>query len=184
MKLRQLSLLSLATDRDNLSYSALQKYLDLSSSRQLEDIVTTAIYAELLDATLDPAREAVHVTRVAPLRDIAPGSVPAMLGALKNWSSRCTSTLADLETHALNIRNQASVRAKEKRAADEKLKRLTTEAGESEKLGSNSREMLARRGLNKRSIPDTGMRQDDELMDLDGNLGPSDFGARGSKRKM
>ncbi|UKZ75909.1 COP9 signalosome complex subunit 7a [Trichoderma virens FT-333] len=66
LKLRQLSLLSLASDRSSLSYDALQNALGLSSVREVEDLVITAIYAGLLHATLDPARQAIQVSSIAP----------------------------------------------------------------------------------------------------------------------
>ncbi|GFP60011.1 COP9 signalosome complex subunit 7a [Trichoderma asperellum] len=108
LKLRQLSLLSLASDRSSLSYDALQKALGLSSTREVEDLVITAIYAGLLHATLDPARQAVSVTSVAPLRDLAPGTIPDMIGALQNWAGRCQSTLGDLEEQIKSIRDAAT----------------------------------------------------------------------------
>ncbi|UKZ90294.1 uncharacterized protein TrAFT101_005318 [Trichoderma asperellum] len=124
LKLRQLSLLSLASDRSSLSYDALQKALGLSSPREVEDLVITAIYAGLLHATLDPARQAVSVTSVAPLRDLAPGTIPDMISALQNWAGRCQSTLGDLEEQIKSIRDAATVREREKRASDKKLQTL------------------------------------------------------------
>jgi COP9 signalosome complex subunit 7 len=128
LKLRQLSLLTLARDRANLSYDALSKALGLSGSRALEDLVISAIYAGLLDATLDPYRQAVQVNSVAPLRDLAPSAIPPMIAALQAWSSRCSTTLSDLESQIASIKATALRRAQEKQSRDEKLKRLIEEA--------------------------------------------------------
>lgn len=175
LKLRQLSLLSLASDRTKLTYAALQKCLDLPSSREVEELVITAIYAELLEATLDPAREAVQVTKVAPLRDLAPGSIPGMIAALRNWSSRCTSTIEDLEAHATELRSTAAARLQEQRTADEKLKRQMAAMKDLDKLGPTSG-----RGAGKRSIFQRGSSGGQDIaMDVDGSTS-----ARGSKRKI
>lgn len=185
MKLRQLSLLTLARDRANLSYDALQAALGLSSARQLEDLVITAVYQGLLHATLDPARQAVQVTRVAPLRDLKPGSIPGMTAALNAWSDRCTTALADLEAQIKGIRYAAAVRARETKAGDEKLRRLMAEVRDTDKsLDLLGRDSLPRRGINKRAMLETGNSAVDETIELDESHLPEEQTKRASKRKM
>ncbi|KAH6885880.1 hypothetical protein B0T10DRAFT_86107 [Thelonectria olida] len=175
-KLRQLSLLTLARDRKNLSYSALQNALDLPDARDLEALVISAVYAGLLHATLDPARAAVQVTSVAPLRDLHPGAIPDMITSLSNWSDRCTSTLADLEAQMKEIRTNAAERQLNQRVADIELQELMAAAQEN-RTGP-TRDMIARRTLNKRSVKDVGNLMDTESMELD----PPE--ERSNKRKM
>ncbi|KAL7927173.1 hypothetical protein ACQKWADRAFT_99905 [Trichoderma austrokoningii] len=186
LKLRQLSLLSLASDRSSLSYDALQKALGLSSPREVEDLVITAIYAGLLHATLDPARQAVSVTSVAPLRDLAPGTIPDMISALQGWSSRCQSTLGDLEEQIKSIRDVATVREREKRASDRKLQALVdTVSEEKSMLSGYPRDNLARRAISKRSMADpTGTESSTDLMDIDDLHSIDDVVQRASKRKL
>ncbi|KAI9171827.1 COP9 signalosome subunit 7 (CsnG) [Paramyrothecium foliicola] len=188
LKLRQLSLLSLARERTNLSYDALQGALDLSSARQLEDLVISAVYAGLLHATLDPARQCVQVFSVSPLRDLSPGSIPDMITSLKNWASRCGSTLADIETQVNGIRAAAAARASQQRASDDKLKTLlVTEAHEMEKKQETSgsqRDVLSRRLYQKRAMGEAAGAPNDESMDLDDHHGVEDALKRASKRKM
>ncbi|KAK4690583.1 COP9 signalosome complex subunit 7, partial [Lecanoromycetidae sp. Uapishka_2] len=78
LKLRQLSLLTLATTPSNLTYVHLQDALDLPTTRALEDLVISTIYAGLLNAKLDTLSQRVDVSSVAPLRDLKPGSIPQM----------------------------------------------------------------------------------------------------------
>ncbi|KAM4058077.1 PCI domain-containing protein [Hirsutella rhossiliensis] len=185
LKLRQLSLLTLARDRANLSYDSLQGALDLSSARQLEDLVIKAVYQGLLHATLDPARQAVQVTSVAPLRDLQPGSIPNMTAALNAWSDRCTTTLADLEAQIRDIRYAAAVRAMETKTADEKLRRLMGELRDTDNSQDlPSRDGLPRRGINKRAMLETGSSAVDETMELDEPYLPEEQTKRASKRKM
>ncbi|KAJ4310712.1 hypothetical protein N0V84_010823 [Fusarium piperis] len=184
-KLRQLSLLTLARDRKNLSYAALQDALDLPGAREVETLVISAVYAGLLHATLDPARAAVQVTSVAPLRDLAPGAIPDLATALKAWSDRCTSTLGDLETQIKDIQTAAAARQKEQRAADDKLKQQVTDVqeGGSRAFGMTglTREIINRRGLNKRPVMEVGSLPESELMDVDES---EEEKKRASKRKM
>ncbi|EFW99333.1 cop9 signalosome subunit 7 [Grosmannia clavigera kw1407] len=117
-KLRQLSLISLATDRASLAYAHLVTELRLTSARELETLVMTAVYAGLVSATLDPAREVVRISSVSPLRDLAPGAVPKLRAALQTWSGRCEATLADLDAQIAAIRRAAVAKAEEERRWD------------------------------------------------------------------
>lgn len=145
----------------------------------------TAIYAGLLHATLDPARQAVQVTSISPLRDLSPGSIPDMIAALSNWSDRCTSTLSDLEAQIRNVRAAAAARQKEKQTAENKLQALVNEARDSEKKHDlPARDALPRRGFNKRTMLDAGNITADETMDVDEPFVPEEQNKRASKRKM
>ncbi|KAI0474093.1 PCI domain-containing protein [Xylariaceae sp. FL0804] len=114
-KLRQLSVLSLAPRGDGgggggLSYDALRRQLDLPDARAVEDLVISAVYAGLVEAQLDPHAAVVRVSAVSPLRDLAPGSVPAMLESLRAWSRRCSESLADLEAQIAAVQSEAARR--------------------------------------------------------------------------
>lgn len=113
LKLRQLSFLTLAKDPSNLTYSSLQRSLGLASVQELENLVISTIYAGLITGTLDPYHGVVVVSSVAPLRDLPPNSIPAMLSTLHEWSNRCVSTLADLEKQIAGIKAEALRRHKE-----------------------------------------------------------------------
>ncbi|XTI92850.1 hypothetical protein V2W45_1426799 [Cenococcum geophilum] len=120
-KLLLLSLLPLAHSHSTLTYSHLMTALSLPSSRALEDLLTTAIYSSLLTATLDPAHSIVNVASIAPLRDLAPGSLPAMQATLFAWSQRCEGALADLDAQMAAVRAAAVRRERERRRRDRGL---------------------------------------------------------------
>ncbi|ROV89193.1 hypothetical protein VPNG_10215 [Cytospora leucostoma] len=118
LKLRQLSLLTLSRDKKNMTYPALQHHLDLTSPREVEDIVISAVYAGLLNAKLNPLRRVVQVSSVAPLRDVQPATVPSIVATLQQWSARCDATLAEIEESIAGIRKEAAKTANEKREWD------------------------------------------------------------------
>jgi len=128
-KLRQLSLLTLARDPKNLTYDYLTSALELESTRALEDLVISAIYAGLLSGTLDPYNQRVAISSVSPLRDIAPNSIPTMIKTLHDWSSRCTATLADLEAELAKTKQEALDRHVNKLKWDEWFEGLMSEQG-------------------------------------------------------
>ncbi|KAI0126874.1 hypothetical protein BJ170DRAFT_421818 [Xylariales sp. AK1849] len=181
IKLRQLSLLTLARDPRNLSYAALQLELGLSDAREVETLIISAIYAGLLSAQLDPRNQTALVSSVSPLRDLAPNSIPSMLSSLQNWSSRCTSTLADLEAQIAAIKASAAARHSEKKVWTEKIDYLVAEElNYSEKGGVHTRGQtnMISRAVNSMRSGRYGKRErgassqeaeieDDEAMDLD-----------------
>lgn len=139
-KLRLLSLLTFAAEKPstaasqhNLSYPSLCSRLDLASPRDLEQLVTAAIYDNLITATLNPNAQTVVITSVAPLRDLAPGSVGQLLGELSAWSGRCDSVLADLQSEIAKIEANAAKRAANEQRKEKQI-RAATET--TEKVGA------------------------------------------------
>ncbi|KAK7754982.1 hypothetical protein SLS62_003066 [Diatrype stigma] len=134
LKLRQLSLLSLARTPTQLGYAALRTALALpddandgNNTRALEDLVISAVYADLLQAQLDPRGQTVRVSSVSPLRDLAPAGAPAVLAQLRAWSGRCSDTLSDLEAQIAAIRAEAAARHTERKAREAEQARLVDE---------------------------------------------------------
>ncbi|CZS99152.1 related to ACOB protein [Rhynchosporium agropyri] len=124
LKLRQLSLLTLAKNQADLTYANLLSHLGLETLREVEDLVISAIYAGLVSATLDPYHQLVAVTSVSPLRDLQPDSIPAMLSTLNEWSTRCVSTLADLEKQIAGIKAEAMKRHREETEWNAQVEKL------------------------------------------------------------
>ncbi|KAL6706436.1 hypothetical protein ACN47E_005542 [Coniothyrium glycines] len=137
-KLLLLSLLPLSRSHATLTYSHLLAALDLPTTRALEELITTAIYSGLITATLDPAHSLVSVTSISPLRDLAPGSIPALQTTLQTWSQRCDSALAELELQVEKVKREAvdreKVRRKKERALEAAMQ-TTEEKGQGNKRG-------------------------------------------------
>ena len=60
-KLKQLSLVSLAESTRTLPYSQLLSELDIATADDLEELVVSCIYCELIVAALDQKRQQVEV---------------------------------------------------------------------------------------------------------------------------
>lgn len=180
-KLRLLSLLTIAAEKasttaqqqNNLSYNSLCTRLDLAQPRDLETLVTTAIYENLLTATLNPTAQTVVITSVAPLRDLAPGSVNQLLGELSAWSGRCDSVLADLQSEISRIEAQAVKRAAREGRKEKQIK-AANEAGEKSSGaagGTRSGKQVGKSEMQEEA-------EDDDAMELDS----SSAAANGRKR--
>jgi COP9 signalosome complex subunit 7 len=147
-----------------LTYKHLLTALDLPTTRALEELITTAIYSSLITATLDPAHSLISVTSVAPLRDLAPGSLPALQSTLQAWSQRCDSALSDLEAQVDKIKKEAVNREKLRRKKEKALEAV---------MQANEEKSTGKRGL--------GGFSGDDAMDID-DEGGSGRTTRGSKR--
>jgi COP9 signalosome complex subunit 7 len=173
-KLRLLSLLTIAAEKPsastvtNLSYSSLCKRLDLEYTRDLEQLVTTAIYENLLTATLNPAAQTVVITSVAPLRDLAPGSVGQLLGELSAWSGRCDSVLADLQAEISRIEAEAMKRAAREQRKEKQVK-AANETGEKSSGAAGGTRSGKQLGSFKAEAQESA--DDDDAMELDSSSG-------------
>ena len=137
--------------------------LELPTTRALEELITTAIYSGLMTATLDPAHSRVSVTSISPLRDLSPGSLPALQNTLQSWSQRCDSALADLEAQVAKVKKEALDREKLRRKKERAFEAATQAVDEKN----------GKRGLQNFNTDDA-MEIDDE--------GGSGRALRGSKR--
>lgn len=135
----------------------------------------------------------MQVTSVAPLRDLSPDDVAQMRAALRGWSERCSSVLEHVDAHMARVRDAAAARVKAENEATDKLNTAMAELQNTDKKmgggggggGGMTREQLARRGMNKRLMPDAAAKaKTDEAMDLDGPFVGEDGKKRASKRKM
>lgn len=164
-KLLLLSLLPLSHSHATLTYTHLQSALDLPTARALEELITSAIYAGLLTATLDPAHSRVSVTSISPLRDLAPGSLPQLQSTLATWSTRCDAALADLEAQVEGVKRSAGEREKLRRKKERAIEVQTSDD----------------KGAGKRGPEARGGYGDEDAMDID-QEGGSGRVTRGAKK--
>jgi COP9 signalosome complex subunit 7 len=90
----------------------------------LEHLITQAIYENIITATLNPASQTVIITSVAPLRDLAPGSVQTMIHALSAWSQCCDTALTDLESEIHQVKMDAEKRTKREMRTERQIKEV------------------------------------------------------------
>ncbi|ODM22728.1 COP9 signalosome complex subunit 7 [Aspergillus cristatus] len=207
LKLRLLSLLSLAPTIKPLTYEALMEALSISTPAELESLVTKAIYSSLITARLSPASDppTVNVTSVAPLRDVKPQSLPSMISILTEWESRCGGVISDIEAEIEKIKANSAKRAAKENARAELLNKAINswseegDEGHSKRSGmqSGGRRLGPGGGGNKREYSaddndDDGYFEngsDDagpvgSRMDIDEGVGTSRVAARQAKRLL
>jgi COP9 signalosome complex subunit 7 len=86
LKLRQLTIASLAANCRRIGYATLLARLHLNGNvRQLEDLIIDAIYKGIIDGKLDPRNQLLEIESWRS-RDVAVGDTQAMTDVLANWS--------------------------------------------------------------------------------------------------
>lgn len=130
--------------------------LSLPNPSSLEALITSSIYSGLLAARLSPTSNppAVHITSVAPLRDLRPQSLPALLQILQTWESRCASVITDLEGQINTVRTSAVRRNTQQKRRQDIVDAAITSAEKSMSQANMSSHPLrsATRGVNKREL--------------------------------
>ncbi|CAD6573952.1 MAG: hypothetical protein TREMPRED_000972 [Tremellales sp. Tagirdzhanova-0007] len=103
LKLKHLTLVSLALQQRSLSYHHLQEALQIDSIRELEDLIIDVIYAGLLGGKMHHQEKVFHVDWAAG-RDIRPDQLTSLRSGLQNWCDTAESLLTalDREIHDLH----------------------------------------------------------------------------------
>jgi COP9 signalosome complex subunit 7 len=166
-KLQLLTLLTLAantTPNTPLTYTNLQSSLSLDSPLALERLVTDAIYADLLSATLNPAQGIVAISSVAALRDLNPGSVTRMMASLDTWSNTCDDVLKDLEAQMKSVMEAAERRSNEEAVRAEQVRRAEASGKKNEDTATADDAMEVddggqKSGGKKRGLGGLGLRK-------------------------
>jgi COP9 signalosome complex subunit 7 len=122
-----------------LTYNHLISILALEDAQALENLVISAIYAGLLTGTLDPHHQRLCISSVAPLRDVAPSSIPALITTLREWSGRCSSTLSALETQIARIKAEAARRHKEEKEWEAEVDQMIESEGQGGKASEGKK---------------------------------------------
>ncbi|KAI8469997.1 MAG: hypothetical protein J3K34DRAFT_521680 [Monoraphidium minutum] len=138
LKLKQLTVISLATQDKVLPYDRLMGVLDIGSMRELEDfLIAHCFYSGLIKGKLDQAARTLQARpRGPPLeaplldaprlavhqassRDVRPEELPRLAGALDSWLSTAQGLLSLLDTN-MTAASLGAEAAKARKAALER----------------------------------------------------------------
>jgi COP9 signalosome complex subunit 7 len=167
-KLLQLSVMELARQlRSPMPYDRLIRDLGLPSTEALEFLVTSVLRAGLLKGRMDSFNRLFHVYAIPPLRDLAPGSLPAIADAFERWSAECAGALQLLEEEQTRIRKAA----KREFDRNQRVQRMFSKklAMDDDKGASRSKRVLDEK---------EGGFEDEDAMDLDGEGGKTRSGTK------
>ncbi|KAG6864952.1 hypothetical protein C0991_006139 [Blastosporella zonata] len=165
IKLKHLSIVSLAVSRRILPYADLLKALDMPTIRELEDLIIDAIYLDILRGKLDQKEQQLEVEYTMG-RDLEPGKLEDLLAALQNWAETTSSVLATLDA---KIQQISKVTEATKKADLEYEKVL--QANLKEVFDKQKDKTLGGGGImNRRGGPQNSGYSDTMYMDVDENI--------------
>jgi COP9 signalosome complex subunit 7 len=84
MKLRHLSIVSLANKSRIIPYKTLCEQLDIKNTRELEDLIIEAFYADIIKGKLDQLNNQLEID-FAIGRDVTDKQIDDILNVLENW---------------------------------------------------------------------------------------------------
>ncbi|EFJ16970.1 hypothetical protein SELMODRAFT_179250 [Selaginella moellendorffii] len=97
LKLKQLTVLTLAETTKVLPYDLLMRELDVSNVRDLEDLlINDCMYAGIVRGKLDQCRRCFEVSFAAG-RDLRPGQLENMMQTLENWLAKSEFLLSNIQ---------------------------------------------------------------------------------------
>ncbi|GAA0159977.1 hypothetical protein LIER_16635 [Lithospermum erythrorhizon] len=97
LKLKQLTVLTLAETNKILPYDMLMRELDVSNVRELEDfLINECMYVGIVRGKLDQWRRCFEV-QFAAGRDLRPGQMGSMIDTLDNWLTTSENLLVTIQ---------------------------------------------------------------------------------------
>jgi len=96
-KLQLLSLMTLASNSKFLSYKKLSEELFISNQEQLEDIIITAIYQNVIEGRINQQSSGLEIHWCMG-RDVTNSDMNYVLSSLQTWCSNCEKLMKNIET--------------------------------------------------------------------------------------
>jgi COP9 signalosome complex subunit 7 len=97
LKLKQLTVMTLAESSKVLPYDLLMQQLDISNVRELEDLlINDCMYTGIVRGKLDQRRRCFEV-QFAAGRDLRPGQLDNMIATLANWLGNSDNLLLTIQ---------------------------------------------------------------------------------------
>jgi len=121
-KLRQLTIVSLSAQAKIIPYNTLQKELEITELRELEDLIIDAIYQGVITGQLDQKHHCLEVESTMG-RDLKPSALDDILQTLTNWTNQAESLLTTVK-EKIDHANRISVEEKANR--EELTKKIDT----------------------------------------------------------
>ncbi|XP_028804677.1 COP9 signalosome complex subunit 7 isoform X3 [Neltuma alba] len=149
LKLKQLTVLTLAETNKVLPYDQLMQELDVTNVRELEDfLINECMYAGIVRGKLDQLRRCFEV-QFAAGRDLRPGQLGNMIQTLSNWLSTSDNMLASIQEKIKWADTMSELDKKHKKDVEEKAEEVKKSLF---KLHTVSRPTLTFEGMRRSTL--------------------------------
>lgn len=124
LKLKQLTVLTLAETSKVLPYDQLMEELDVTNVRELEDfLINECMYAGIVRGKLDQLRRCVEV-QFAAGRDLRPGQLGSMIQTLSSWLATSDDLLMTIQEKIKWADTMSELDKKHKKELEEKAEEI------------------------------------------------------------
>ncbi|XP_052211137.1 COP9 signalosome complex subunit 7-like isoform X2 [Diospyros lotus] len=152
LKLKQLTVLTLAETNKVLPYDVLMQELDVTNVRELEDfLINECMYVGIVRGKLDQLRRCLEV-QFAVGRDLRPGQLGSMIQTLSKWLSTSDNLLFSIQEKIKWADTMSELDKKHRKEVEERIEEVKKSLS-LKKLHTVSRPTLSSEGM-RRSILD------------------------------
>ncbi|EXB37645.1 COP9 signalosome complex subunit 7 [Morus notabilis] len=124
LKLKQLTVLTLAETNKVLPYDQLMQELDVINVRELEDfLINECMYAGIVRGKLDQLRRCFEV-QFAAGRDLRPGQLGSMIQTLSNWLATSDDLLVSIQEKIKWADNVSELDKKHKKDVEDRVEEV------------------------------------------------------------
>jgi COP9 signalosome complex subunit 7 len=124
LKLKQLTMLTLAETNKVLPYDVLMQELDVTNVRELEDfLINDCMYVGILRGKLDQLRRCFEV-QFAAGRDLRPGQLGNMIQTLTNWLTTSDNLLISIQEKIKWADTTSELDKKHKKEVEERVEEV------------------------------------------------------------
>lgn len=123
LKLKQLTVLTLAETSKVLPYDHLMQELDVTNVRELEDFLIECMYAGIVRGKLDQYRRCFQV-QFAAGRDLRPEQLGSMIQTLNNWLVTSDNLLLTIQEKIKWADTMSEVDRKHKKEIEERVEEV------------------------------------------------------------
>ncbi|XP_016712471.2 COP9 signalosome complex subunit 7 isoform X3 [Gossypium hirsutum] len=151
LKLKQLTVLTLAETKKVLSYDQLMLELDVTNVRELEDfLINDCMYAGLVRGKLDQLQRYFEV-QFAAGRDLRPGQLGSMIQTLSNWLATSDNLLVTIQDKIKWADTMSELDKKHRKELEDRVMEVK-KAVSVKKLQTASRPILTSKGSMKSTL--------------------------------
>ncbi|CAA3020896.1 COP9 signalosome complex subunit 7-like isoform X2 [Olea europaea subsp. europaea] len=124
LKLKQLTVLTLAETNKVLPYDVLIQELDVKNVRELEDfLINDCMYVGIVRGKLDQLRRCFEV-QFAAGRDLRPGQLGSMIQTISDWLSTSDNLLVSIQEKIRWADNMSEMDKKHRKGVEERVEEV------------------------------------------------------------
>ncbi|XP_059450478.1 COP9 signalosome complex subunit 7 isoform X3 [Corylus avellana] len=150
LKLKQLTVLTLAETNKVLPYDQLMQELDVTNVRELEDfLINECMYAGIVRGKLDQLRRCFEV-QFAAGRDLRPGQLGGMIQTLSSWLATSDNLLVSIQEKIKWADSMSELDKKHRKEVEDRVEEVKKSL--SLKLHTVSRPTLTSEGMRRSTL--------------------------------